>query len=339
MDRDLIEEIKAAKTILEPIRIKVVKEADGSESYALIDGKTRLTSIAEAIKEFPELATAEFAGIPFIPVKGTDEEAYVLMGRLNLQDSRKPLTDLEAARFLLTLDQRGISEDTQLSMLGKSGTSGKAWLRKAKDVAASPVLSKAVEEGVIPMATAAAIAKETQEPEKAVEHREKAKRGEAVKTETPTVDEEEERQKKLAQVEKKKSEGKTEKEVKKEVTSKPDNKTSQGYRDAWDQLVTAYPEIKKALYRLASPGFDLDNDVKWDDEDARAEFLLQYRLYIEFKLYLVFLKLPSKMYYAMEHIENQLSDEQRELLIDWMPPIPAAPKLAVEPAVDPEPVE
>ena len=298
MDRDLINEIKEAGRLIDPIRIRITKDATGKEVYILIDGKTRMTAVAEYLAENPD--TDLFDVVEFIPVKGTDLEAYILMGLINFEDSRKPWSDLDTARFLISLDDRGVSPDEQAKMLNKTGRGGVRWINEIKAVANNPVLEQAVEDGAITMPTAKQIAvdaKKTGSDPKAV----------------------------VEDITKQKQAGVSEAEAKKNSTSRSGNRTTLGWNETRERLADIYPEVKRSLRRVYSHGFDESSDIDWDNEVERDEYLEQLNLIAQFHALLFFMKInQGSLRDKLEYIETLLTEEEKEDVIDWFPPYPSA---------------
>lgn len=302
MDRELIEEIKEAGTFVEPVAIYFHQE-NGEEVAVLVNGKTRLTAVAEAWAEDPN--TDKFRVIPYVVVAGTPMEVQFLQAKLNLADSRRPLSDVETADFLIRMENEyGLTEDQQLAYLMKPNNQGTIrWLREAKMVAVDPVARPALEAGEIDKTTAKGVAKMTDE---------KAKK-EAVE-----------------KVKEEKAKGKTEREARQAVggtqkTSKGEqaapirtaNRTTLGWKPALELLKEYYGYAKVAFQRNVDA-----EKINWTDKGQREDYIFDREVIANYTLCVKFLKLDHlSLRQQMVEIEGIFGKEECEALklIAWLP--------------------
>jgi len=311
MDQELITEIIAAGDLLEPVTLYIRETGDDADpyEYILLNGKTRLTAVAQAWATEP--TTDSFQTIPFIRsnVDSTEARRFTQL-RLNMLDRERPLTDVEIAEFLMQMEDEfpDLTEEDQLFYLYKANNNGNIrWLREIKKVAESPTLAEAVKGGEVDMVTAKKIAK--------TGTTERAKR-EAV-----------------AQVKKEKASGKTEAEARKAVavtkknaiTGQSEgkeaisrgNKTTLVFQKALDVLSEYWKAIVEAFQRdLEVDEVDFTNKIECEDYIIDFEMITRYRMFvIFFKLDLLSLR------EQFEQINEWLGPAQLQALRvpNWLP--------------------
>lgn len=309
MDRDLIDEIKDAGYFIEPIAI-YFHEEDGEEIPILLNGKTRLTAVAEAWAEDPN--TDKFRTIPYVIMTGTPLEIKFMQAKLNLADSRRPLSDVETADFLIRMeDEYGLTEDQQLAYLMKPSNPGTVrWLREAKMVAVDPVARPALEAGEIDKTTAKNVAKlkDAKAKEEAVENVKKAK-----------------------------AEGKTEREARQKVTAptgkaetpapiRTGNRTTLGWKPVLELAKDYYP-----YYKIAQQRLEKAEAVNWTDKDQREDYVVDREAIAVMRVLFTVLKLDDlSLREQMVEIEALFGEDECEnmKLISWLPNEPGAKKVS-----------
>jgi hypothetical protein len=302
MDRQLINEIKAAGVLLEPITI-YFHEEDGEEIPILVNGKTRLTAVAEAWAENP--TTDAFRLIPFTVVTGTPMEVKFLQAKLNLEDTRRPLSAVETADFLMRMEaEYGLTEEQQLEYLKKPVNQGTIrWLREAKQVASDPIARTALEEGKIDMTTAKGVAKT---------------KGEEAKKEA------------VEKIVEEKAKGKTERQARQAVTVRKEtgkgevetslrggNKTTLGWKPTVELMKEYYPYAKLAHQRNVDP-----DKVNWMDKTQREDYLFDQEIIARYDMIVKFMKLDHlSLREQFVEIESIFGKEECEIMkvIAWMP--------------------
>lgn len=297
MDRALVEEIKENEAFLEPITIYFYEDEDGEEIPVLINGKTRLTAVAEHWAEDGHA----FREIPYSVVTGTLMEVRFLQAKLNLNDTRRPLSAVETADFLSSMEREyELSEDDQLLYLQKPINQGTLrWLREAKAVANDPIARKALEKGDIDPTTAKAVAKivDPVEKVKAVEKVVEAKAG-----------------------------GATEREARKTVTDdtgaplRSTNKTTLKWGDALEWMKEYYNYAKEAHRKGLN-----SEDVDWASPASREDFMADQEYIARYDMLTVFFKISDlSLREQFETIEEWFGAEECVALkiTKWMPPRP-----------------
>lgn len=329
LDRDLVDEIKEARKLLEPVVLYIYEDPNGGDPVnVLLNGKTRGTSIAESWSENPD--TDAFEEIPFTIFEGTADEARAFMLHVNLNDSRTPLTELETAKHLLYLEEVcGVSEEDQAIMLNKTGRGGIRWIREMKQAAGMPDVVAAVQAGDIDVTTAKEVAKiPDEEARKDVIEQVKEKTAEGVAQGKDKAKAERAARQAVTVPKSKDSAG----------SNKPKNdglvgptKTTIGFKDTIILLCDFYPDVKKMLLEPIDP-----DAVTWTDPSQRIAYITEQEQVMKYRTFTKFLKIDGlKMDAQFDFIEAQIKPEERKTM-KIVPhrdePAPAAPATTEKPA-------
>ena len=315
MSEELKAEIREAGQFDEPVVLFERTNDNNEVEYVLVNGKTRLTSVAEEWAENPE--TDKFSVIPFVLYVADDEnEVRMHMAKINLEEARTPLSALETAKYLLYMEnEHGLSEDDQAKMLNKTGRGGIRWIREMKRVAGLPDVAAAVEAGDIDDTTAKEVAKLPGEDQRAdvikqVKDQKKAGKSEADARKNVVVP--------PAKGDPKAGKGK-QASTTKGTRAKPaaagstltkQSKTTLGWKEAFNELCDFYGEAKKFLLD------ELDPDaVTWTNAQQRTVYITQCETIARYREYMKFLKLDSlKQNAQFDAIEAWIPATEREAM-------------------------
>lgn len=282
INRDIINQIKESGTILTAI---VLHET--SNGTVVIDGKTRLLAVAEYKAENPDSDAFDTIPVVYLEDQCSDDEAYGLMCSLNVD--RDTLSQEDIARFLVSLDDRGITEEEQCRILHKTGRAGLRWIREAKQAINNEAINEALSEGIIEdFVTAKHMAVDA------------SKEDDPAQAAKEMID-------KLVEL---KNSGVSEKEAKQKTTSRGPNKTSLNYKQLIADVEDWYPEAKLALMKVYGEDLNFTYDVNIEDEQEVEKHLDYIRLVERFDVYMYILKMKGhSLFDTISNLEQELSIE------------------------------
>lgn len=287
MDRELIDSIKEAGEIMDPVYLYW----DASGAVIIVDGKTRLTAVAEYLRENPE--TEMFRRVPYIRVRpsatGTEADIRLLMVKRNLEDVRRPLSAYDAAVAIDRLEKSGMTEAYIANALNKLGKGGVQYVRSLKAILnANPAVVEAVKAGKIDKVTAKQIAK-------TVDFKDQA---DAVNKVTEAV-----------------AAGATEAEARKVSGVKKANRTTLGFKDTLEYTIE---NILKAYWKILekeSADADYEAKIDWNDRAQREAYHNDLIIRTAFEMQMRYMKLDDlSVADQLRYLVEQMTDEQKPIL-------------------------
>lgn len=301
---DIIQNVVTTKTVREPLVLKNI----GSKTepiFILLDGKTRLTGVANYMIENPEDATA-FQTVPYILFTGSDAEARVFMGATNYE--RANLTSVMWAEHIAFLhDVQKVSLDELQLQFNREGSAGLRYIKEMLKLGGSKTLTEAVKKGEVNTTTAKAIAQKTSDPKE-----QKDKVSKVVKEKT-----------KLEKKGAPKNSEKTERQAAQAAGVRRTNIVVMNGKELATVALAMYADVKQVFKFIEEGKFD-ESKLDWNNEKARDEYLEAYTLKVQWELLVKVMKINfENARDQFEAFESSLTPQQKKAIPDnirdWLP--------------------
>jgi hypothetical protein len=306
MSREIIDGVKESGKFDDDLL--VFRHTDGN--IIILDGKTRMTSAAEERAEHPD--SKKFERVPIQWFKGTVEEAQIEQIRRNLPGLKDPLNEVEQAVAIKRLIDIGIAREKIAKNLGWEGRGGS---RRVNNVLAildsNPDLLKKFLDRRLTVAEASRIAKDTPFSQQAEKGEELAKA---------------------------KEDGLSATEARKKADVAQQRLTALSFKETFEYAADIYYDCKRYLKLDFEAGGSHKRNVRWDTdfsedpklktrlkegEVSRDQFLDERNTLVRFEMCMKHLRQDGKgLREQMLWLESQMSDEQKQGLLEWMLPDP-----------------